>query len=501
MYIPRSQPSVRALLVAGWLFGLAAFAQPQVLPGKSKQAPPQSNTTIILSFDGLSSDGTALPPDTNGAVGNSTSNQFVQSVNLSYAIYNKTTGAPIQGPLPGNTPWLNSSSTPHCAANNDGQPIAQFDKAAGRWVITQQVLKGPPYYFCVAVSASADATGAYYPYEFSFKNMLPNKGDYPYYGKLAVWPDPTYNGYYASFDIYKSGNLNGPIGSPIGTLAVAYDRMNMLNNASARTPVFSFLPSPNLGLLPSDYDGTSEPAGEPNYYLELDPTGNADLNLFKFAANFSGSSNFTGPTSISGFTYRGCSAKNPSWAIAVNQPSPGSSLDTFGDRLMYRNAWRRIGGTEYLVANHTVMPPGGSAKAGIAWYDIINPNSNPSVLYSNTFYDSSPTGTSYWIGSIAMDQLGNLALGFNASGSGVDPSAYYTDCVVASGECNMEAPQLVVPGGGVQENSSAWGQYSSISVDPADDCTLWFTTEYIASTGSFPNWNTHIVAFKFNSCP
>ena len=38
--------------------------------------------------------------------------------------------------------------------------------------------------------------------------------------------------------------------------------------------------------------------------------------------------------------------------------------------------------------------------------------------------------------------------------------------------------------------------YSSMAIDPVDDCTFWYTNEYLKSTGAF-NWNTRIASFKF----
>ncbi len=46
--------------------------------------------------------------------------------------------------------------------------------------------------------------------------------------------------------------------------------------------------------------------------------------------------------------------------------------------------------------------------------------------------------------------------------------------------------------------SGRWGDYSSMSIDPVDDCTFWYTTEYVVTDSFHPN--TRIASFKFNSC-
>src|SRR3989442_1224297 len=45
-----------------------------------------------------------------------------------------------------------------------------------------------------------------------------------------------------------------------------------------------------------------------------------------------------------------------------------------------------------------------------------------------------------------------------------------------------------------------WGDYSSLALDPVDDCTFWYTTEYLTTSGTF-NWHTRVGTFKFANCP
>jgi hypothetical protein len=64
----------------------------------------------------------------------------------------------------------------------------------------------------------------------------------------------------------------------------------------------------------------------------------------------------------------------------------------------------------------------------------------------------------------------------------------------------METETTIVNGTGSQTNLlTRWGDYSAMAVDPADDCTFWYTQEYMRTTGSF-NWNTRIASFQFPSC-
>src|SRR6266702_3032218 len=228
----------------------------QSLPG------PAIVTASGVNMDGVSDAAQSAaslvlvaPPDTNGAVG---ATQYVQWVNLAFAVYDKGTGNKVFGPVTGNTIWAGFGGA--CATSNSGDPIVQYDKAAGRWVMTQPVFSGPPYYQCVAVSQTSDATGAWNRYAYQFSNF----NDYP---KLGVWPD----GYYMSFNMFKGNSF-------LGAQVCALDRNSMLAGSPAAMHCFQ-LPSGVASLLPSDLDGSSPPpAGSPGYYLNFG--GTTSLNLW-----------------------------------------------------------------------------------------------------------------------------------------------------------------------------------------------------------------------------
>jgi len=431
---------------------------------------------VGLNFDGLSaadtvaSGGPFVPPDTNGAVG---ATQFVEWVNVTFEVFDKTTGATIMGPTPGNTFWRGFGGT--CETHNDGDIVIQYDKAAGRWVAAQPVFSSP-FLYCVAVSTTSDATGSYNRYAFSFPtNAFP---DYP---KLGVWPD----GYYATFNIFSP--------SFAGAMACAYDRTNMLAGNAATS--ICFQQSKSVGsLLPSDLDSKTPPTpGEPNFFLDL--ADSTHLNLFRFHVDFANPSNssFTGPTLIGVAPFSELCAKATDRAC-IPEPSPGERVDSLGDRLMYRLAYRNFGDFESLVATHSIE---GGAFSGVRWYEIRNPGTSPFLFQQGTVVDPS---LDYWMGSIAMDKAGNIALGFSVSSDSVDPSVAVVGRTPNDPLGTMEAPLFLVDGTGVQVNSfKRWGDYSSMSVDPEDGCTFWYSQEYYKTTGGF-NWSTRIASFKFNSC-
>jgi hypothetical protein len=448
---------------------------------------PLVGTTAGLSFAGVGEgdygfSDCCAPPDTNGAVG---ATQYVQWVNLSFAVFDKATGNLLYGPAAGNTLWSGFGGA--CETNNDGDPVVQYDEAANRWVMSQlSVTNGPPFYQCVAVSTTSDATGPFNRYAFQFSAF----NDYP---KLGVWPDA----YYLSFNQFNSSGTTF-----LGAEACALDRTAMLAGNSATSICFP-MSSSVASLLPSDLDGsTAPPAGSPNFFLNF---GKNSLSLWKFHVDFGTPSNstFTGPSTMSVPSFSpACGG-----GTCIPQPNTGQQLDSLGDRLMYRLAYRNFTDHESLVVNHAVAVGGGRGRGsktsvGVRWYEIRNPGSGPSVYQSGTF---APDSAFRWMGSIAMDKVGNIALGYSVSSGGIFPSIRFTGRMPSDSLGTMEAETSIIAGAGSQTyfyplfQLSRWGDYSSVAVDPVDDCTFWYTNEYLKTDGVF-NWSTRIASFKFPSC-
>src|SRR5712671_1468809 len=433
---------------------------------------PPPTPPVLQSFEGLGNGQygfsvTGAPPDTNGTVG---ATQYVQWVNTSFAIFNKSNGALISGPTAGNTLW--SGFGGGCQTNNDGDPIVVYDKLAQRWVFSQFSVSTTPYLQCIAVSTTSDATGTYHRYSFQYTNF----DDYP---KMSVWPDA----YYETFNMFAGGTTF------VGSDACAYNRAAMMAGTTATQVCFQQSTAVG-GLLPADLDGTTAPpTGSPNYMLYF---GTNNLNLFKFHVDFTNPSNstFTGPTVIN------VAAFSPlcGGGTCVPQPSVTQQLDSLADRLMYRLAYRNFGSHESLAVNHSVVA---GSSGGVRWYEIQNPGGTPVVAQQSTF---APDSSYRWMGSIAMDQSGDMALGYSVSSSSVSPSVRFTGRVPTDPASTMETEVSAVAGSGSESAGlTRWGDYSAMTVDPVDDCTFWYTTEYMKTTGTF-NWNTRIANFKFPGC-
>jgi hypothetical protein len=398
----------------------------------------------------------------------------VQWVNEAFAVYNKATGALIYGPAAGNTLWSGFGGP--CQSFNDGDPIAQYDKAANRWVMTQFAVSATPYTQCVAVSQTSDATGAWNRYSFSYGSTFND------YGKLGVWPDA----YYITYNMFTN--------SFQGSRLCAWDRTKMLAGQAATQQCFQ-LSSSFGGVLPADLDSAAAPpAGAPNYMLNF---GASKLNLWKFHVDWAtpGNTTLTGPTSIpvAAFT-SACGGGN-----CITQPSTSQKLDSLGDRLMYRLAYRNFGDHESLVVNHSVKISGNKNNevVGVRWYELRSPGGTPSLYQQGTY---SPDSNRRWMGSIAMDKVGNIAMGYSVSSGSVFPTVKYTGRVPTDPLGTMQLESLLYSGTGSQlRNLDRWGDYSALAIDPVDQCTFWYTTEYLKNSGTF-NWSTRIANFKFPSC-
>lgn len=446
---------------------------------QSRPGTANASVTAGLGFDGIGQGmpGYSVryaPPDTTGAVG---ATQYVQWVNVSFAVFDKSTGALQYGPVAGSTLFQNLGGA--CATRNDGDPIVQYDKAANRWVLSQFAVPGGSagYWQCVAVSQTSDATGGWYLYAFPYTQF----NDYP---KMGVWPD----GYYVTFNMFTS-NFQG-------SRVCAYDRARMLQGLPATQQCFQ-LSSSYASLLPADLDGsTAPPSGTPNYLLNRLASS---LGLWKFHVDWNNASNSTlsGPVQIPVAAYNAaCSG-----GACIPQPNTSQTLDSLADRLMFRLAYRNLGGVESMVVNHAVMVNNtakrNSGNAAVRWYEIRNMGGTPTVYQQASF---SPDKNFRWMGSAAMDKQGNMALGYSVSSSSVKPGLAYATRLATDALGMLSGETTVQNGGGSQlPNLSRWGDYTHMSVDPVDDCTFWYTGQYLKANGTF-NWSTRIASFKIAGC-
>jgi len=463
----------------------------QGLPSDADDPAIQSAVTpatpaVLSTFEGVGLGNYAVnaaPPDTNGAIGRQytdgtgTHQWYVQWVNEAFAVFDAQTGAIVYGPANGNTIWSGFGGV--CQTRNDGDPIVQYDKIRDRWLFTQFAVGSQPYTQCVAVSTGPDPLGSYNRYSFSYGNQF---NDYP---KVGIWPD----GYYVTYNMFTNGQSFG------GGWVCAWDATKMVAGLPATQQCFN-TGTAHGGELPSDFDGTVlPPVGEPNYVLEF---ATNSLNYWKFHVDWVTPANttLTGPINVPVSAFSMACAGG----ACVKQSGTTQLLDSLADRLMYRLAYRNFGTYAAMVVNHSVKT--GTNKnnqgSGVRWYELRVNAGNVSVFQQSTY---SPTATTFrWMGSTAMDKVGNIVMGYSKSSSSMNPAIFYTLRNPTDPVNTMQPEVSVFNGTGSQLRTlSRWGDYAALSVDPTDDCTMYFTTEYLATNGTF-NWHTRVGKVKASNC-
>jgi len=496
-------PNLSDLPTAHWAQGqnLKMVPAPRPLPprGAGPGGAPQQDGALQheegphlpvnskTKFGGIGASG-YIPPDPNIAVG---LNHIVQMVNSQLAVFNKS-GALLTGPVALNTLWTSLGGA--CAGSNAGDPVVQYDVAADRWLVTQLgSTTGPTYSECIAVSATNDPSGSYNLYAYDFGTSL---NDYP---KFGVWPTATNSAYLASYNMFDS------TGAFTGAQLCAYDRHSMLIHSGS--PASICVPAPlsvNLdahgnpvpdgNFLPSDLDGpTPLTDGTPGLFLNFET--NSSLRLYQLSVDFT---TLTGTLSqavpdivVAPFT-QACNG-----GACIVQPN-SQKLDSLGDRLMYRLAYRMFGDHASMVVNHSVVA---GSSVGVRWYELRAPLATStqlpnqfSVVQQGTF---APDSAYRWMGSAAMDGAGNIAIGYSKSSGSVYPSIAAASRTPATPTGTMGTESILQAGAGAQTTYNRWGDYTSLRIDPSDDTTFWYTNEYYSRNSVLFNfnWSTAIGSF------
>jgi len=433
---------------------------------------------------------TVAPPDTNGDVG---PNHYVQTTNLLFRVFNKAGGA-LTAPLKMSSLY---SAGLQCGQSDRGDPIVLYDPLADRWLLAQFAfanIGAPPYHMCIAISTSPNPAGTYFAYDF----ITPG-AEFPDYPHFGVWP----NGYFMTVNQFTNG---GPFN---GTGVYAFQRSQMLIGGGAIGIYFNLNltshPEGIGGMLPSDFDGApaSAPATTaPNTFAYFTANEFGDpsdaLRLFNFLPNY------TTPAA-STFTERAESpvltAAFAPYPGAIQQLGSASGLATLSDRLMHRMQYRKLAsGNQCLTTSHTVT--GGSGQAAIRWYSLCsNGGAYGFALAPGGQGTFGPDTTHRWMGSAALDKDGNLSVGFSASSSTIFPQLRMAGRLTTdpAGTLGQGEAHLFDGTGSQVNTSNRWGDYSALTVDPSDDCTFWFTSEYYAVTSQF-NWKTRIGKFVYPGC-
>ncbi len=454
------------------------------------------------------------PPDPNGAVG---PNHYVEMINLVFGVYSKT-GTLLLGPVDTGTLWA-GFAVPDCT-DPSGDPIVLYDQFADRWILSQFTTSGlsdatKPFWNCVAISTTGDPTGTYYRYAFETANFQ----FFPDYPKYGVWTD--------SYVI--TTREFGPT-TEYGIGVYGLEKNKMINGQPARNVHFFIdgnipgqLPLVGDGLLPAYIDGKQKPMTDTAIPLvgtqdDGGPYGATfdAINIWDLLVKWRStplatlSLNTQLPTAAFDSIFP-CGvvpgSRPPSSRDCLPEPgiTDGSrfiDILSYRQRPTWRLAYRNFKVYEALVTNQSVEATPG--VAGVRWYEIRRTGATYSLFQQGTYAPAD--GVHRWMGSIAQDQQGNMALGYSVvNGVDVFPGIRYTGRLAGDAPGQMTLGEAtIIDGTGVQTTTnSRWGDYTSMNVDPTDDCTFWYVNEYYTLAGqlsSTAGWQTRIASFKFPSC-
>ena len=453
--------------------------------------PPQSTLNqVVEGFDTLHINVPGIPfqgvhpPDTVGDIG---SNFYIQMTNADigalFYVIDKNDGSAVAGPSK-----LSDLANPtgNCAAGL-GDPIVLYDQYAGRWLMSEISASGN--FLCISISATDDPlTGGWFSYVYN----TPFLPDYPKYG---VWQDAYYVGTNENFPtIYaldREAMLNGEPASPI--IRAELPRLNGFGFQMV-TPVDadgSFLPpedSPGIFIRHNDDEVHNAANADPDHdYIEI----------FNFKVDFAsgtGTQMLKQRIPVRDFDSDLCGLFN---FFCFPQPGTQNTLDPLREVIMHRPQYRNWCTHESIVITW-VTDVNGQDLGGVRWAEIRREHgeSGDWYLYQEGTY--SPDTTNRWMSSIAMDGSGNIAVGYSVSSANIFPGIRYVGRTKSDPLGQLTTgEQTIIDGSGSQIVTTRYGDYTAMSVDPIDDCTFWYTNEYIPANG---NWETQIGAFSFPHC-
>jgi hypothetical protein len=498
----------------------AGYAEDAALQMSSVTALTIAGT--LANFEGLSQQDNfnvlarrVNPPDPVGDVG---PNHYVEMINLVFGVYSKT-GTQLLGPTDLGALWANFPIED--CTDESGDPIVLYDQTTDRWLLSQFTTRGlnaatptAPFYNCIAISQTGDPTGAYYRYAFITQADPDGGYFFPDYPKYGVWRDSY---------IMTSRDIGFDDGYGISVYGLEKNKM-VDGDPGARAVQF-FLNADTVpinligdGLLPPDLDGNTKPKsdvpapivgtqddGGP-YGATFDALNIWDLDI-KWRSTPIASLVLKAQLPVAPFdSIFPCA---PTSRDCLPQPgitNPDQYLDilSYRQRPTWRLAYRNNGAYESMVTNQSVEALTG--VAGVRWYELRRTGGTYSVHQQGTYAPGD--GVHRWMGSAAADKNGNIALGYSVvNGVDVYPGIRYTGRLAGDPLGQMTLGEgTVINGTAAQTHvNSRWGDYTSLNVDPVDDCTFWYVNEYYTPAGAAlaplgNGWQTRIASFKLPGC-
>jgi hypothetical protein len=458
--------------------------QLEQLEGSGGTRLPEAFGSPVHNYAGQTS--ASSPPDTIGDVG---PNHFVQAVNQSVStvqILDKASGAVLK------TFTMQSLATASPCSNGFCDPVVLYDRAADRWLISELPSSGGSV--CVYISTTPDPMGSWYAYSFAVETSTT---DYPKYG---VWPQGANGG------SYLIGVNAGPGGNRD---IIALDRAKMLAGLPATFQKTAIPGLPNSGfelLLPSTMQGpTPPPNGEPAIFMrprddeaqDGASTSHDLLELWAYSVDWATPANTTStplPSIHIGDYDMTLCGLGGIWNC-MPQPGTTQKIDPIREPLHFPLQYRNFGDHQTMVGTFP-EDVDGTDHAAMRWFELRKTGAGAWTLHQEGLVGGE-AGVHRSVGSIAMDGSGNIAMAYTRTGGAVPyyPSMYYRGRLATDPPGTMPQGEFAIQDATTSKTGNErWGDYSGIGIDPADDCTFWYTSEYGGSG------QTRVAAFKFDAC-
>ena len=423
----------------------------------------------IVNKDGIGQDiAGATPPDPDGDIG---SKYYVQVLNASYFLVHDKEGNELSEPIAFNTIWTS------IGFSSAGDPIVLYDQEFDRWIFTE-FPSGNQLLF--AISDTDDPLGTWTAYNFG----TPSFPDYP---KYSLWPNA----------FVVTTNEQGP-----GTLPLYLINREGILNGDDIVPIQRIeLPGVGSGpgfqvATPVDWSGSMAPATDDPIILGLndDAWGQVDedqLEMWTVSIDWSDPNN-TVVTNIdiptAPFDTNPCAA--PGFGFACIPQPNGNGIDGLPEVIMNQSHYRNFGSHESIVLNF-ITDADGNELSGIRWMELRRVNGSDWTVYQEGTY-APDDGLHRFMGGIAMDGNGNIALGYSVSGLDEFPGLRFTGRRAGDPLGEMTVEEYIAVAGEGNVGGSRFGDYAKMAIDPSDDRTFWFTGEYAGANG----WKTRIFSFN-----
>ncbi len=462
--------------------------------------------TVGTEFTGATGGGSGadsgfVPPDTDGSVGPT---QYIVGVNGRIRSFNKTTGT-ADGALNIDPDTFYAS----LSSAGISDPLVKYDRLTGRWFITAIDVANNDNVVVIAVSSGSTITSTSSFSFFKFVQSVPLPT-----GDTSCFFDYPTTGIDATSLIIGGNQFCGALQDFYGSDVYLVKKSSVLGAGPIEVAAFHDLTTGSHGVVTTQTGITtargldSWDAGQTESYFIGDDNSLYGLLNFRRITYPGGV-----PTLSANITITVAQTSLPIPNQHLGNAGGGSALGYIDGNDMRIMPSYIVGGKLYATHGVSVNSAGvaNGATAGdrnaVRWYVFNNLTGTPAVEQFGTIYDSTATNPlSYTYGSMRVTGQGHIVYGFTSLGVNQFPGAAYTGRLASDTAGTTSAPALYEAGAGAYNSFDTtfgrprrWGDYTTMSLDPCDDQTVWAAQEFVAvggATNGTARWGVRVAQIK-----